>query len=247
MTTTLQTDLTTKLEATLTARNISDMKVRLGTVFNVSSSIKTLYDNGTIDHLARRIMNIALNVTNDQKLDTWGYSNAGVRLTQATLDNIDTYTANQLLIWKGCWYNSVFSPVLVDINEYYFGSIVNTGSTDPASFSRLFGKPIDTTATISKEPIVIIFQTNSDPVDSYSSINAAINRISSHTEAPVFFMIMCMNTDSTPTFETPKDLSIYNDNVDYVVIPDITTVSDDDIFNLIISPKMAEWYIAHKV
>ncbi|WP_336604340.1 vWA domain-containing protein [Paenibacillus sp. MMS18-CY102] len=82
---------------TLTKKNIAGVVARVGVVLDISGSMHSLYQNGTVQDVVERILAIACQFDDNAQLDVWVYDNEFSRLAPVTERELEGYVKKRIL------------------------------------------------------------------------------------------------------------------------------------------------------
>ena len=222
----------------LEKRELFDVKARVADVSDVSGSIKHLYDNGTMQKVSEREMIVALRFDDDGNLDQWSFATDTQRLPQANINNIDGYVGKYIAKSRPCWGWTNIATPLADIYKFYFEETPPPVAKKAGFVGKLFGKQDEEAQA--EDPVIIIFKTDGDNSDSDAAIEDQIRRLRA-ARVPVFIAFVGLRTDVRTTFKLLKYLANKYDHVGFVEIEDIGSMDDDDLYEALISEKLATW------
>lgn len=197
----------------LEKRNLTNVTARVALVLDISGSMRRLYKNGTVQKVVERILAVASQFDDDGSLDVWVYDNEFSRLKPVTEIDFEGYVDQYIL------NNSLIHkfgrndepPVMEDVIHKY---MVEDPSSDPAFI--VFINDGGCKSTIKKSVI-----TSSDK--------------------PLFWQFVGIG-DST--FDVLKKLDEmegrFIDNANFFHIQDIESISDDELYNLLLN-EFPEW------
>lgn len=137
--------------------------IRVGLALDVSGSIQSLYENGTMQETVNRLQAIALKFDDNGELDMWTFSNGSDQVDTATAEDYDNYVQEKILendditLWQGTDY----APVLGAMMDFWFPSPtqqvrvpetvqVPVAAEEPSFLGKLFGKKVTAATTRSE-------------------------------------------------------------------------------------------------
>lgn len=82
---------------TLEKKKIENIKARVAIVLDISGSMRTLYNNGTVQDVVERILAVASHIDDNASLDVWVYDNYFSRLPSATEAEFSNYVSTHIL------------------------------------------------------------------------------------------------------------------------------------------------------
>ena len=194
-----------------------DIKARVALVLDFSGSMRDMFDDGTVQSVIERVIPIALSFDDNGVLDFWIFENGFHRLDGITLDNFYGL-ANQIRS-KYTMGGTRYAPVLKDVDKFYI-------KEEPE-------KIVD----------FVIFITDGDNSDK-SDATDIIRRMSYH---PIFIQFLGVGSSSFDYLEDLDNMEDrYVDNVNFFSINDINSMSDDDLYSLLLK-EFPQWLNLDKV
>lgn len=224
-------DLTKKVDIVLTKRNAPSVICKVGFAADTSGSMSSFYSSygnepSAMQDILDRMVAVAMKFDDDATLDFWAFDVQGYELPAVTEKNHATYIQKQI---KGNrqldWGGTEYTPILANIAKAY--------STNRATgfFKALFGKkPAEKSL-----PAFVIFLT-----DGESNTNKGLNEVLEKlSDSNVYVQTIGIGHLS---FGTLRILENNHDNVGFFAIDDIAKISDESLYENLISEKFIEWY-----
>ncbi len=115
----------------LEKKKIEMVKARVGLVLDITGSMRTLYNNGTVQKVVERILAIASQFDDDGALDVWVYDNEFSRLKPVTERDFEGYV-NRIILEDELVHKfgrNDEPPVMKDVLKKYLDE---DPSSDPA-------------------------------------------------------------------------------------------------------------------
>jgi hypothetical protein len=224
-------NLQKKVDIVLTKRNLINVKAQVALSIDISGSMQDMYRNGTVQKVVDRVLAVATRFDDNGSMDMWTFNTGFDRLEPATETNFNNYVKNEILnnnqVTK--WGGTNYGPVLKDVVSYYFPS------NNPVSgfFGKLFGgnKPTQSEGT---DPAMLIFITDGENFDEEDAERVMID---AHKKN-IYFQLVGIGHER---FNFLKRVADKYDNVGFLKINDIETMSEDDLYEGLITQELAEF------
>lgn len=242
-----------------------DIKCRVVNIFDGSGSMADLYRNGTMSELGDRIFAVANRFDDNQSLEQYVFSTGFEKLEDATAASFGSYVKNSVI--PNCqWGGTKYSPVLRAAIESYDTELVEVKTTrtatttqegkKPGFFGRLFGKTAEVEIveaevphvsyekkTVTPEfPMFIIFQTDGD--NETNDERSFFTALESCRGKAIFVAFVGVG-DST--FSLLKIAGARYANCDFFSAADIGALSDEQLYDRLLSEKFLSWLKATKI
>ncbi|MED3575452.1 VWA domain-containing protein [Cytobacillus praedii] len=197
----------------LEKRNLTNVTARVALVLDISGSMRRLYKNGTVQKVVERILAVASQFDDDGSLDVWVYDNEFSRLKPVTEVDFEGYVDQYIL------NNSLLHkfgrndepPVMEDVIHRY---TVEDPSSDPAFI--VFINDGGCKSTI-KRPVV------------------------SSSDMPLFWQFVGIGDSNFDVLKKLDEMEgRFIDNANFFHIQDIETISDEELYNLLLN-EFPEW------
>lgn len=215
-------DLSKKVEIVLAKRNLHNIQAQTGFAIDISGSMGGLYANGTVQSVTERVLAVALRFDDNGELDVWTFSNGATKRESATASNYQGYVEREILRKRknGDFCGTEYAPVIEDVKEEYFGR--------KKGLMGLFG------AKKEAKPSILMFVTdgdNSDKADTDALLRATAN-------LPIYYQFIGIGSERFSFLEKVADAY---PNTGFVKIADIARISDDDLYEQLITDELADW------
>ena len=196
---------------------LNNIVSRVALVLDFSGSMRSLYDNGTVQAVIERIMPIAMQFDDNQELDLWIFENGFKRLGGVTKANF--YGLAKQIRDNYRMGGTCYAPVMNDIFAKYV-------KEEPAQI-----------------PNYVIFITDGDNSD-HGDTNRIITEISKY---PIFFQFIGIGHDDFKYLKKLDDMTgRYVDNADFFAVSDINSMSDRELYTKLFD-EYPEWLSDNKV
>lgn len=226
-------NLSKKVQVVLDKRKVASIKAQVGFSIDLSGSMEPLFTSGAMQQIISRVMGIAVTFDDDGSLDMWGFSNGTIPLPIATEESFSSYVSDNIISShaRNIWGSTSFAPTLEDILFRYFGGPVTKVKGFLSKLMSL-GSPEIT----SKDPVYLIMLTDGDADDVVKTRDVLLELMGNR----IFIQFICVGTAST--FGFPHAMERQFDNIGCVDFADITKLTDEDMYDQLISDKVVSWY-----
>jgi hypothetical protein len=93
------------------------LKAQVGLVLDYSGSMGDLYRNGTVQHLVEKIIPLAMQFDDNQKMECWIFSDTYHRLNDVTLKNLPNYIQKNAMRYH--MGGTSYAPVMKSVMDIY--------------------------------------------------------------------------------------------------------------------------------
>lgn len=196
-------------------RGILDEKARVALVIDMSGSMNTVYQNGTVQRVIDRLLPIAVKFDDNAELDIWGFGVKSCRMQNATEANYSNFVRTEIVrhFTTVDSRGTNYAPVLKDIYKRYVVEEV----IDYSSY--------------------VIFITDGENGDR-SATTAIINELSKHAIFFQFVGIGGQKFEYLDKLDTMEGRFI--DNANFFALDDLDAISDDDLYNRLLQ-EYPDW------
>ncbi|MCS0791463.1 VWA domain-containing protein [Cytobacillus firmus] len=197
----------------LEKKNLTNVTARVGLVLDISGSMRKLYKNGTVQRVVERILAVASQFDDDGALDIWVYDNEFSRLKPVTEHDFEGYVDQYIL------NNDLIHkfgrndepPVMEDVIQKYT-------SEDP-----------------SKDPAFIVF------INDGGCKRTIKKPVSASSDKPLFWQFVGIGDSNFEVLEKLDEMDgRYIDNASFFHIKDIETISDNELYDLLLN-EFPDW------
>lgn len=206
--------LAKKTQFSLSKHDLTDVKAKVALVLDLSGSADWLYENGTMQSVAERILAVGTQFDDDGAIDVFFFHNSAWHAGELDISNyqggIDRLRRNKN--YGGTDYAAAFDAV----REHYF----------PEKRSGLFGRKQE--ADVS-EPVYVAFLTDGQTQDERRALEAA----KKSSEYPLFFQSIGLGHPTQFRFlsDSLNDHGGKSDNFGFWTSEDITKVNDQALLD----------------
>lgn len=240
-------DLTKKVEVVLDLRKISDVKAQVCLAIDYSWSMKTLYQNGTVEKTIGRISAVAVKFDDNGELDVLVFEDGVREASPATPRNFGSYVSNNILNQGWRMGGTNYSPFIQKAVENYFDRNIASAVVDNAkgilgALKNAFGfgkkeiVPAASTGAKSKSgfPVLVIIVTDGENFDK-SETTALLTQMQ---DKDIYWQFVGIGYERFSYLQ-----KIANDlpNVGFFSIPNIETVKDMELYKNLLSEEFAAW------
>ena len=192
----------------LEKKNLTNVTARVGLVLDISGSMRKLYKNGTVQRVVERILAVASQFDDDGALDIWVYDNEFSRLKPVTEHDFEGYVDQYIL------NNDLIHkfgrndepPVMEDVIQKY------------------------TTEDSSKDPAFIVF------INDGGCKRTIKKPVAASSDKPLFWQFVGIGDSNFEVLEKLDEMDgRYIDNANFFHIKDIETISDNELYDLLLN------------
>lgn len=192
----------------LQKKNLTNVTARVGLVLDISGSMRKLYKNGTVQRVVERILAVASQFDDDGALDIWVYDNEFSRLKPVTEHDFEGYVDQYIL------NNDLIHkfgrndepPVMEDVIQKY------------------------TTEDPSKDPAFIVF------INDGGCKRTIKKPVTASSDKPLFWQFVGIGDSNFEVLEKLDEMGgRYIDNANFFHIKDIETISDNELYDLLLN------------
>ncbi|MBU8770838.1 VWA domain-containing protein [Cytobacillus pseudoceanisediminis] len=197
----------------LQKKNLTNVTARVGLVLDISGSMRKLYKNGTVQRVVERILAVASQFDDDGALDIWVYDNEFSRLKPVTEHDFEGYVDQYIL------NNDLIHkfgrndepPVMEDVIQKY------------------------TTEDPSKDPAFIVF------INDGGCKRTIKKPVTASSDKPLFWQFVGIGDSNFEVLEKLDEMDgRYIDNANFFHIKDIETISDNELYDLLLN-EFPDW------
>lgn len=197
----------------LEKKNLTNVTARVGLVLDISGSMRKLYKNGTVQRVVERILAVASQFDDDGALDIWVYDNEFSRLKPVTEHDFEGYVDQYIL------NNDLIHkfgrndepPVMEDVIQKY------------------------TTEDPSKDPAFIVF------INDGGCKRTIKKPVIASSDKPLFWQFVGIGDSNFEVLEKLDEMDgRYIDNANFFHIKDIETISDNELYDLLLN-EFPDW------
>lgn len=242
------TKATEALKFELNKREVdSILPCQVKLAFDVSYSFEDEHRNGYTQQLLNRFVPFAMLFDKDKTLDSFVFASEEEQLVDITARNFEDYVRKTIMRSNSYGGGTAYLPVLRHMlsEDTEINPVAEAAEAVTGLFGRLFGKKKEPVVQVGKvaktgDKNLIFFVTDGEAADQQRArdfLNASmpdgknfIVFISIGNRDFKFFVDNYKNTEYSSYFNlTPKELRVLED------------MSDEDMYNLILTPQLIEW------
>lgn len=206
----------------LSKKPLIDQTVYGALVLDYSGSMRSLYENGTVQAVIEKSLPIAMEFDDDGEMEVWIFNGGFYRLPNINLKNVYDYVNREIISFYG-YGGTNYAPVMKDILKSY------TKKTSAGLFKK--ASP--------KFPEYVIFITDGDNFDKHETDKIIVEA----SKYPIFWQFIGIGNDDFNYLRKLDDMkNRYVDNADFFVVKDINDITYDKLFD-----EFPEWLIDPKV
>lgn len=234
--------LAKKADSAVSLHRLRGQKSKVALALDFSGSMRNEYRNGSMQRLAEKALALATQLDDDGAIDLFLFDTQAEYVGEVTLQNfrsiIDKLTSGRRMGTTN--YADLFRKLVA-----FYKLTPETASTG-GGFGGLFKKassvgysprtsPVD-------EPVLVIFLTDGAP----DSKPQAVEELTKASYAPIFWQFLSIGRENIPFLQKLDDLDgRFVDNADYKSVGNVDTLSDDELYNMILDEYPA-WVVEQR-
>ena len=236
-----------KVGIVLEKRKLPQVTCEVKFALDISGSMQSLYENGTVQNLTDRLLAVASRFDDNGEMEVWTFTNdfdeAPVVTESMHEGYIDKHILRNSSIYK--WGGTSYAPVMGDIVKQSFTEevkVVAKSEEKPGFLGKLFGAKakVVETETFSVEdrqpkfPIFVPFVTdgdNSDHAETERLIKECANK-------NIYWMMVGIGRES---FTWLNKIADKYPNVGFVKIDELDRISDEDFYMKLLNEEFCDW------
>jgi hypothetical protein len=236
-----------KVGIILEKRKLPQVTCEVKFALDISGSMQSLYDNGTVQNLTDRLLAIAARFDDDGAMQVWTFTNGFDEAPEINESMHEGYVNKHILnnhrISK--WGGTSYAPVMQDIINQSFTEekIVKSAIEEkPGFLGKLFGSKPNVTAIESSErvnrdpkfPIFVPFVTDGDNSD-HANTERLIQEFANKN---IYWMMVGIGSEK---FTWLKNIADKYPNVGFEKFEDLQTISDEDFYSKLLNEEFCNW------
>lgn len=227
-------DLTKKAQIVLEKKSLNGITADLVFAIDKSGSMQKQYRDGVVQELVTRMLGIGMNIDPDKSIDVYQFNGGSEHIGIANESNHANFVESKRLSVSG---GTNYAPVMKEIIKDHGTPL--KGNVEPEKRKGLFGglfkkKVIEPINPIQpkKHPVLVIFITDGDNFDR-AETEKVMYEVS---EQPIFWQFVGIGREGFSFLEKLDDLpGRYLDNADYFSIPDVSKISDEELYDKLLN------------
>ena len=209
--------LTKKAAVSLEKRGLGEHTAKVALCLDISGSMYRLYKTGQVQQLAERVLALALRFDDDGEVDVFLFGAKAYQDAPMTLDNHQTYVDDMLKLHK-LEAGTRYGRAMELLRQHYLGDA-----------------SVRSTPAPQQVPVYVMFVTDGATTDQ----DLTREQLTSSSYEPMFWQFMAIGASGSPAFaflEKLDDLAgRYLDNADFFAVENPATISDDALFELLMT------------
>lgn len=194
---------------------LGNTKARVALVLDYSGSMRLHYRTGRIQALIERILPIAIKFDDDAQLDFWLFDDGFHRLPSINMNNFYGYINNEVIAKYPRMGSTKYAPVMEDVYNKYI---------------------IEQPQPIADYVIYITDGANSDKARTKEVITYLSN-------FPIFWQFVGIGSEKFDFLQKLDDLTGRTlDNADFFPINDLSSISDEELYNRLLT-EFPSWIV----
>lgn len=208
----------------LARRNVPEnIKLQVKSCIDISGSMSSLFSNGTVQEVTDRLLAVAVRFDDNQSIESYCFGSDAAQLSDIKPAMFGKYIDNCFLpeakksghLWSGTSYAKALKLIMKD------------GQGQSGFFG--FGKKSK------PDPTYLMFITDGDTYDEADSEKLLME----FDEQNTYVQLIGIGTGSS--FGFIKRMADKYDHVGFVTFPSIELISDEDIYEKLLTEELATW------
>lgn len=210
---------------------IGNQKAQVVLVMDISGSMSTMYNNGTVQEVIERVVPMAMQFDDNQSIDLFLFNNNSTPAGEVTLNNLEGFVRNSIL-GKYQFGGTSYAPVIADVRAAHSG-----GTAKPKGlFGGFFSKSPEPKSG-PKLPTYVVFVTDGDN-DDHGQTERAIREASNEG---IFWQFIGIGRAGFAFLDKLDNLSGRAiDNANFFKADDINRLSDAELYSLMLA-EFPQW------
>ena len=228
-------NLTKKAGIVLEKKKLAGVKAEIVLVIDQSGSMSSLYKDGTVQELVERLLGIGMNMDANKEIDVFQFNQSSNYVGVATEENHATFVKDSKMGVSG---TTKYAPVMEAVVAKY-GTALG-GNQEPVKKSLLgglFKKGTAETPKIPDYPTFVLFITDGNNSDK----REATRIVRESATQPIFWQFVGIGKEEFTFLQKLDDLKDRHvDNADFFKVDDIKNVSDDELYDKLLT-EFPDW------
>lgn len=237
-------DLTKKAGIVLEKKNIANIKANIVVAIDSSGSMGSRYSNGNVQETVTRLLAIGMNMDVDKSIDVYTFNGSSRYVGIADKNNYAKFVEDNRIYANG---GTKYSPVMEDIINKFGTSIAPVRTVQEVKPKGLIGKLFGKTEEVITEtyesakpvevPTIVFFITDGENWD----FDRTVQVIQEASKQAIFWQFVGIGNEK---FKFLKKLDTmegrYIDNANFFEVNDISTVSEEELYNRLLN-ELPSW------
>lgn len=207
------------LKLCLEKTNLLNTQARVALVLDYSGSMRSLYNNGTVQAVIERILPIAMQFDDNGEMELWLFDNEYHRMPNISLSNYYGYVENVIYPKRYHMGGTSYAPVMKDVVKKYI-------KEDPSPIADY-----------------VIFITDGENSDRQISRET----ITKNSYYPIFWQFVGIGRETFSFLKSLDEMTgRYVDNANFFAIDNMLDSSDDEIYTKLLA-EFPSWLKDSKV
>lgn len=232
-------NLVKEADSALVRHGLQGTVASVALCLDFSGSMRGRYASGEVQELAERSLALATQFDDDGAIDVFAFDSTAVYLGQLTLDN---YKGGVTRLLAGRRMGTTNYAEAFDLVNSHFGFDTTASAPKKGLFGFRKDKAPSAAPAPSSTPVFTIFETDGAP----DNARAAAESLRNISGNPIFWKFLSVGNENIPFLQKLDDLTgRVIDNADYQPVGDVSNISDDHLFDLLLE-EYADWLRAAK-
>lgn len=207
-----------KVKIELEKKKMLNEKAQVVVVMDISASMSNLYNNGTVQELTERLLALGLNMDDNKTIDMFTFGEQAKEVDEVTSNNYEGYV-DRMIRKNSFEYGTRYGAAMDKVIKKY---------------SAKKGLFKSATATV---PTFVIFVTDGDNSDK----PLAEKLMKESSNQAIFWQFVGVGREKFSFLKKLDDMDgRFLDNADFFSIPDINDVSDEVLYQMLLT-EFPEW------
>ena len=194
-------------------QNIAVNAARVVFVLDHSGSMRTMYNNGTVQEILERIFPVAMYFDDNAEMEFYWFDNAFKELTPVNYDTIDGYVEDVILSKKEHYGGTCYAPIMREITDRY------------------------TKREPSRVPTFVIFITDGNNSDK----KAAKEVLTEASRFNIFWKFVGIGDEKFDFLQKLDDLTgRFIDNANFICVNNISSIDDKKLYEGLLT-EYGDW------
>ncbi len=216
--------LVKKAAVSLKKVGLQDHEAKVALCLDVSGSMYGLYNSGTIQRFAERILALGCRFDDDGSIDVFLFADKACNAGEMKIGNLHVRLIQQLVDKNNVGGGTSYGPALSEIRKFYFQS-------KPA-FPSFFSSDKRSTPLKAQLPVYVMFVTDGETSDE----STAEEQIRYSSYEPIFWQFMAIGSGG---FNFLKKLDVmpnrYIDNAGFFSVDNPDGISEETLYDLLMT------------
>ena len=236
-----------KVGIVLEKRKLPHVVCEVKFALDISGSMQSLYNNGTVQQLTDRLLAVASKFDDNGEMEVWTFTNGFSEAPTINESMHEGYVNKQIINNRDIakWGGTSYAPVMTDIIEKSFTEekkTVTKVEEKPGFFGKLFGAKPNVTETVSVElanketkyPVFVPFITDGENDDK----NQTERLIKETAGKNIYWLMVGIGSER---FRWLQEIADKYPNVGFMKVDNLEKISDEDFYLQLLNEEFCNW------